>query len=381
MIVQGNKDLLNNELAVILNSSQSKTPCGNDPWIKKTSETIPHLVTSGYTIITSTGISTWELAIHLVNKSGGNQIIISPIYDDQDGEAVFARTIVDFHLDPQKAAMIFIKPDEEARYPKDNWLKRDRAAISLAKIMMPVSIRPGGKLQALISDDANSLKCINDFRINYEKPLVGPAHYEIGNISGFAKWNYLTHWTKTCHGPWPGENKANYYKKLLSSGNRYPHQALDTLENIITDGKIRASSNKMREGRYAIGFTEANPSQALTKLMCWRSKYVNWNFEPYGVAIDKETAKALGIRPVIYGNESDYKMLSADDKPFFQSRGRADVDWSSEREWRHIGDIDLTEIASNHLIFLAFRQREALLLRNIISGQVLSLGSSTETSR
>jgi hypothetical protein len=131
----------------------------------------------------------------------------------------------------------------------------------------------------------------------------------------------------------------------------------------------------MREGRSAIGFTEANPSQALTQLMRWRPKYVNWNFEPYGIAIEKETAISLGIRPVIYGNDGDYKALSDTDKPYFQSLGRVDVDWSREQEWRHIGDISLDEIPRDRLIFLAFRQREALLLRNITSGQVLSLES------
>ncbi len=375
MIIQGNKDLISNELAVVLNSSQSKTPCGNDSWVRKTSETIPELVKTGYTIITSAGLSTWELTIHLVNKSGGNQVIISPIYDNQNGETVFAETLAEFRLEPHKTAMIFIKPDEDARYPKDTWQKRDQAAIELASRVVPVSIRPGGKLESIISVEEVCRKCLNDFKIEYQKPLAGPAHYEFNIISDFENWNYLTHWTKTCHGPWPGESKADFYEKLLSSGDNYPHQAFDTLGNIIRDGKIRSSSNKMREGRFAIGFTEANPSQALTKLMRWRPKYVNWNFEPYGIAIEKETAISLGIRPVIYGNDADYKALSDIDKPYFQSLGRVDVDWSREQEWRYIGDISLDEIPRDRLIFLAFRQREALLLRNITSGQVLSLES------
>ena len=118
----------------------------------------------------------------------------------------------------------------------------------------------------------------------------------------------------------------------------------------------------MREGRKAIGFTEANPYQVIRCLMRWRPKYVNWNFEPYGVAIEKECAKSLGIRPVIYGMEPDYKSLPKQDKPYFQSLGTANVDWSQECEWRLAGDFDLKKVPADRILFLAWREQEALLL-------------------
>jgi hypothetical protein len=78
MIVQGNRDLLKAKLAVILNSSQSKTPCGNDSWIAATSKAVAELVESRYTLITSIELMTWELAVYLVSKNDGSQILVSP---------------------------------------------------------------------------------------------------------------------------------------------------------------------------------------------------------------------------------------------------------------------------------------------------------------
>lgn len=353
---------MESKLAVILNSSQSKTPCANDTWIKQTALAIPQLINSGYTLITSTGISPWELMVYLISVSGGNQIIIYVVFDGENIETVFERVTRDFNLDSQKTAMIFIKRDVRGRSPKESWIERDRSAISLAQKIIPISIRPGGRLQNLISDNEVKPKVVSDFQIEYQKSLVSPRHYDISRIVDFHDLSYLTHWTKTCHGPWPGEARANYYQSLLSSMERYPHQAFDTLKNIITEGKIRASANKMREGRRAIGFTEADPVKAIKSLMRWRPKYVNWNFEPYGVAIEKEYAISLGIRPVIYGREPDYKSLSEQDKPYFQSLGKANVDWSREREWRFVGDLDLKKVLTDRILFLAWREQEALLL-------------------
>jgi hypothetical protein len=362
MFVLGNKDLLERKSAVVLNSSQSKTPCGNDAWIKHTAWAIPQLINSGYTLITSTGISTWELAVYLISVSGGNQIIICTVFDGENIENVFERITRDFNLDSQKTAMIFIKHDGRAKSPKESWIERDKAAISLAQKIVPISIRPGGRLQSFLLEDDVKTKAINDFQIEYQKPLVGPRHYDISRVIDFPDWNYLTHWTKTCHSHWPGELRASYYQRLLSSGDSFPNQALNTLNNIISEGKIRASANKMREGRKAIGFTEVNPFQAIKSLMRWRPKHVNWNFEPYGVAIEKDYAISLGIRPVIYGSEPDYKSLSEQDKPYFQSLGKANVDWSREREWRYIGDFDLKKVPTDRILFLAWREQEALLL-------------------
>jgi hypothetical protein len=373
MIVLGNKELLNEKLAAVLNSSQSKTPCGNDPWVINTVKAVSELLTAGYTIISSTGLTTWELVIHITGRSGGCQVILSPEFDDRGGEQIFQGVLSSFDLSPTRTAMLFIKPETDKRSPKENWLKRDRAIISLAQKVVPSAIPPGGRLMELIALEEFRNKISDDNKIKYEKSIVRPPHYDLSGFRKISKsWDYLTHWTKTCHGPWPGQKAGEYYASVLRSGNEYEGNAFNTLINIIKEGKIRASAEKIREGRKAIGFTDAPPESALG-LLRWCPRQVNWNFEPFGVVIEKVFAQNLGIRPVTYGTDKDYRNLAEAEKPYFQSVGKADVDWSREREWRKIGDLDLSVFPEEKIKYLVWNENDAKKIRGICRNEVVAL--------
>jgi len=375
MIVQGNRDLLNGKLAVILNSSQSKMPCGNDPWVATTSTAVADLIESGYTIITSIGLITWELAVYLVARNDGNQIVVSPHCDNENGRIIFQSTVDEFGLDDDRTAMVFVAPETSLRKPKATWLKRDKAAITLANLLVPVSIRPGGRLENLLKTPGDERGILSKYQIEYKKPIVRPPRYGDKPISfNIENWNYITHWTRTQHGPWLGQTKRDFYRQLIKSENEYPNSAFDALINIAEEGIIRASSKKIRDSLEVVGFTESNPREVLSQ-MRWLPKRVSWNFEPYGIAIRKRAASGIGIRPVIYGYPEDYMRLPNPDKPYFQSRGQRDVDWSVEREWRHIGDLDLSKIPPEDLTFLIWRKEEADHLRKITASKVLVLSA------
>lgn len=375
MIVQGNKDLLGDKLAVVLNSSQSKTPCGNDSWVAATSMAVADLVESSHTIITSIGLITWELVTYLVAKNNGNQIVVSPYCDDENGKIIFQTTVDEFGLDDDRSAMVFIAPETNLRKPKTTWLKRDKAAITLANVLVPISIRPGGKLENLLTTLGDDREILPKYQIEYKKPIVRPPHYAREAIlCNYESWDYITHWTRTQHGPWPGQTKRDFYRQLIESENEYPNSSFNTLRNIAEEGIIRASSKKIRDALEVVGFTESDPLKVLSQ-MRWLPKRINWNFEPYGVAIHKKAASNIGIRPVLYGYSDDYERLANPDKPYFQSRGQKDVDWSMEREWRHIGDLDLSKIPPEDLTFLIWRKGEADLLRKITASEVLALST------
>ena len=373
MIVQGNRDLLTGKLAVILNSSQSKTPCGNDSWVAATSTAVADLVKSGYTIITSIGLTTWELAAYLVSKNDGDQIMVSPYCDDENGRIIFRNTIDEFGLDDDRTAMVFVAPEPDSRKPKATWLKRDKAAITLASVLVPVSIRPSGRLENLLKKPGDGRETLSKYQVDYKKPIVSPPRYRDKRIAfNLENWNHITHWTRTRHGPWPGQTKRDYYRQLIESENEYPNNAFNALMNMAEEGIIRASSKKIRDSLEVVGFTESNPREVLGQ-MRWLPKRVNWNFEPYGIAIRKRAASKIGIKPVIYGYPDDYELLPDPDKPYFQSRGQRDVDWSMEREWRNIGDLDLSKIPPEDLTYLTWRKGESGLLRKITASEVLVL--------
>ena len=357
MRILGNKKLIENKLAVILNSSQSKTPCGNDAWIKDSIMAVKSLIDSGYTIVTSLYLNTWELQVYLVSHYGGSQVIISPTTDTDLGYNIFYKTIKDFQLDQDNTAMVFVNPDSKSNKPKSNWNKRDLAAEQMANLLVPVSIRPGGKLEKLISDSEKEIN--SDFKIDYAKPLVTPAKYNFKNaVYPKGDWDYVTHWTRTHHGPWPGESKHDFYSRLVTSGSEYPNNAFNCLRNMIQKRVIYASSKRIRKAIRCVGFSDLAP-ELMLKWMRWLPKRVGWNFEPYGIAIKKSAAERAGIKSVIYGDDHLYENLSENDKPYFQSKGKKEVDWSEENEWRKIGDLDLSKIPDGDMSLLVWHKAEA----------------------
>jgi len=377
MIIQGNKRLLDSRLAVILNSSQSKTPCGHDNWITNSASAIANLTKSKHTLVTSTGLNTWELLIHLAAINGGNQVIISPEYDEKEGRNIFEKTLADFDLDPEKASMVFVKPDSKKSKPKGNWLNRDRAALEIAQKIVSISIRPGGKMQKLIKEYESSKEIDTRWQAPYEKPIhKAPKYDKCQCREDWGNWDYVVHWTKTCHGPWPNQKSSEYYQSLINSGSNYPNNARNTLINIINCGKILASARHIREKRNVIGLSEVQPAQ-LIKDIRWSPKDTNYNFEPYGIGISKSKAIELGIRPVIYGQADDYKAMSDADKPYFQNRGEKNVDWSYEKEWRHPGDMDLTKLSPEQLIYVVWNSEDEQLLRNHALFEVIPISKKS----
>ena len=371
MRVLGNKWLLDNKLAAVFNSSQSKTPCGNDSWVEGSIAAVKNLIDLGYTIVTSLYLNTYELLVFLVSEYGGSQVIVSPVAGEDLGYNVYYKTVDQFRLDREKTAMVFVNPETESKNPKSAWFKRDLAVAQMADLLMPVSIRPGGKLEKLMSETKKDID--SDFRIDYARPLAKPPKYDFGKaVYPEGGWDYITHWTRTHQGPWPGESKHDFYGRLLNSGSEYPNNAFNTLKNMIKKKKIYASSKRIRKSIRCIGFSDRDP-ESMLKWMRWLPKRVGWNFEPYGIAIKKEAAVKVGIRQAIYGDDELYEKLPENDKPYFQSKGMKNVDWSEENEWRKIGDLALIDIPGKDLAFIVWKKNEALELSNSIDTKIISL--------
>jgi hypothetical protein len=372
MLVLGNENLLNEKLAVILNSSQSKTPCGCDSWLERTESAIHKIINDGYVIISSVGTTTWEIIAHLVGVNSGRQVLLSPVSAAGHEDTFLANVLHDFNLDPDNTAVVLPESEPRGRSPKKNWPIRDTMATAMAQAIYPISIRPNGKLDRLLKTLPDPCKINRSYQTEYAPPQYHAKRYDIGSFSPKVEnWNYVTHWTKTRHGPWPNERRVDFYGRLLKSGREYPNNAFNTLRRIISDRKIRASSEKIRDSYSVIGFTDSSPDDALRTLR-WCPRRVNWNFEPYGIAINKEAAKKIGMKPVIYGTVAEYKKFSDSARPFFQNRGGENVDWGRECEWRHIGDIDLSLLGADHIIYLVWTESEARIVRSITASRVIA---------
>jgi hypothetical protein len=361
---QGNFALNSSPLAVILNSRQGKMPCGQDRWVINTIQAAKYAAENGLTVITSVGLNTWEMAIWACSQAGARQTIICPTESDDDRRQHIDKITADFNLIPEKTGWLFYQTTPKARSSKTDWPRRDKLAIETAGVLIPVSLRPGGNLERMV-DNSRGKNIITDFKTKYEAQSAHrhdhPNPENISQTITDLQWDYICHWTRANHGPWPEQLRAEYYKSIAES-NHYPNSGLAALVNIIRGKRICGSSENIRENNSAIAFSSLHPKEML-HLMTWRKRYVRYNFEPYGIAISRKMAASIGMRPVIYGPASLYKRLADSDKPFFQNEGGKGGDWRPENEWRYPGDLDLSQIPTDELLVIVRHHAEIEALR------------------
>lgn len=325
-----------------------------------TKAAVESLRDTGEVLLTSVGLNTWELTLHLANLAGVPQIVILP--DGPDIPARIKGIKEDFCLAEEKVSFLLLDLSKLKKSTGQKWWwpARDAVAVELADRIMPVSLRKGSKLAALLEAVTGSDKVVDDSfrcphkgggdRVSYkfDRARLNPVF-----ASG---WPYVTHWTRSAQGPLPGERSCDFYSDLLAA-DRYPRAAIDVLSRIVVEQKLRASGRFLREGRRAVAFTSQNPIDAID-LMRWRRRYVYYNFEPFGIAIEKSVAREIGIRPVIYGPASKYDKLEPADRPYFQNQGIGDADWLEEYELRCLGDVDLGSLPSDAVRLIVYGKQD-----------------------
>ncbi|MHB8969855.1 MAG: hypothetical protein ACYC3X_08685 [Pirellulaceae bacterium] len=160
------------------------------------------------------------------------------------------------------------------------------------------------------------------------------------------RMDYLSHCTRGADGPWPDQSRTDYLDSLLLCGPDATHSALATLARLVRQRRLLATGRAIRGATPVVCFT-AVAIAAIGKLRTFRAHRTRWDFEPYGISIAKEWLIERGARPVAYGDEAVWKQLAESQRPYFQRRwsGRDQaIDWSVEREWRHLGTLSLAEL-------------------------------------
>ncbi len=371
------ENILQARKCVLLNSRQSKRPSRRDKWIQATKEAVEHFA-DDCVFLTSIGMNTWELALHLVNECGGRQIIVIPAEDGINPANVIDSVNLDFKLDPARVGFVFFNPSKSIkRSRKSCWLERDRIIVDLADTIVPVSVRSGGNLESIIAAAAveHDKHVEARFAVEY-RPAADRVTYNLNQkyinprFAG-SVWDYVTHWTRSSHTPYAGESSLAYYHDIINS-DRYPRTASDTLARIVSERRIRASSRFIRGGYEVVSFTSLNPINAV-KLMRWRRRYVYYSFEPYGIAIARSYVARISIKPVIYGDSQLYEQLSDEERPFFQNRGSGNADWRPEAEFRHLGDLSLGRVPADQVKLIVYRPADAERFADLCPYEVIPL--------
>lgn len=162
-------------------------------------------------------------------------------------------------------------------------------------------------------------------------------------------WLHLTHCTRAQSGPWPGQTEDAFYGELLRGDFCSPRTAMTSLTRIVREKLLRAQGRGIRGGSPVVCFSEV-PLLHLLTMRTFQAHRGRWDFEPYGICIRRDWLEKRGCKPVLYGTDQDWEKLPPADRPYFQrstttsSRQSRELDWTKEREWRHVGDIDLDHL-------------------------------------
>ncbi len=345
---------LDRPFSLVLNSRQNKMPRGSELWVQKSMEAARYIAEKGHTALTSMGMHPWNLCVWAVSAVGGAQIIVLPKYDGDDFEVTIDNLILDYNLNPDKTGFLLFPTNTSSAKPKAAWRERDQMIIEMADRIYPVAVRPAGNMAGHVeSAVAGGKTVIRDFQCEYNPAKPERLHkFDVRTVAEkfpAEKWDYLTHWTHSFTGPWLDETSADYYSAVANSGSAYSRSALASLKRIISEKRIFAGDDHARRGERFVSFTELPPSQAV-ELMKWKPRQMRYSFEPYGIAIRKEAAVAVGIRKVIYGDGKAYRSLPDFEKPYFQMIGKSD--WSREAEWRRLSDVPFEKIDRGDMLII-----------------------------
>ncbi len=273
----------------------------------------------------------------------------------------------------------------------------DRELLDAAETVLVLGVRAGGNLHQLLTERLTQRRSVELVDLpelqplsvreallplgaslwspdpDSELPLKSPSAVEAltpvndGNRSsrhiceivpfpGRDDWTLLTHTTRSCPSPWPRQTLDDYLDSLLDGRPDADHSAVAALARLIGERRLIASGRTIRGGHRVVSFT-AVPLLDLPPLHRFRSHRGRWDFEPFGLSVRREWLQQRGARPVVYGSETTWVDLADDERPYFQlaKRSKSDnaIDWTVEREWRHEGDLDLTDLsAGDALVFV-----------------------------
>ena len=358
----GNIELLKEPRAAIFNSRQGKTPDSSSTWLNSTIELTKLLVDHKASVISSLGMTTWELVTWQVSASGGSLILVIPDIDEGGISGMTRSVVEDFELEDTRVLFIFpdreVKPDKHYRRlpKKDFWIA------SMADRIYPVSVRPDGNHSKIVELFSIVPGRVSDkFMVDYEKPRGSGFHpEELAKLrsGGEDEWDYLTHWTRTSIEPWPGESKADFYRSFTERSAGFSHDGFNTLCRILRDLTIFGSDKLIRGCFKSVSLTEL-PVWQIAEQIKWRGGLHRWTFEPYGIAVRRDKLENMGSRKVLYGHDYQYRFCREEDKPYFQAYERDSYDWRSEREWRIPGDLDLRKLGAEEVTVIVKSLEEA----------------------
>ena len=189
---------------------------------------------------------------------------------------------------------------------------------------------------------------------------------------------FLYHHTRACPDAWPEQTDEEYWwrwlfrdaadQNLVDVELQSVPDPLQTLLRIATQRRLRASGRLIPGSVPMICFSARPPDQSVAQRQ-FRRHLHRWDYEPFGLAIVKEKLVDLGTQAVHYW-DPDHELQPPSIAPewtqkrFSRHSSGPPLDWSTEREHRLAGDLDLERFSPEQLyLFVSDRQQALELAR------------------
>jgi len=379
---RGERSLLQMPLAAILNSRKPRQTAPDARWLDATGDLVRFAIEKGYGMSSSYGTLPYCVASCLAN--GGPVVAVCPVVLPFMDSPANRKLFLDEYQDLfQVDRTLFLSPFTPGSLPPKaiRYAERDRLVSGLASMLLVADVRPGGNMEAILETAASDGTRVA-VSAHYAKRWQDKIELTVpfgradscsketfsaqesekkrfglqGSFPGAA--DYLFHYTRSCPGPWPGQSMADYCRSLIEGRPESAHTGFDTLVRILKEGLVRGSTRLTRGAKAVVSFTQCDPLR-LQSLIKWRRGLIRWSFEPYGIAIHRETLVKPAAAPVVYGSEDLYERLPDGRKYLFQLQGHGDDDWSREQEWRIEGDLSLADVPDDDLVIIVPQETEA----------------------
>ncbi len=414
VFARGDPSILSLGRLAILSSRGPRRIAMDAPWLMAIKDQFRFAIEDAEVVVSSLGAPGYDIVSCMAARRGIPLVVVCngvlPFMQSAERCAEFFA----YHEGMfRPETTLFLSPFVPGPAPpvEERSAERDRLVAASASFIAAAAIRERGNMHAILASAAEAGVPVTVFdpegldnRFNGNRSLVehssririhrphrngtetearipvarAPAiHSSAGRVLSLGNWPgegyWLTHYTRSCAGPWPGQSHANYYGALIEARENAGHTGFDTLRRILDEGLFRAGDRFTRGRIPVVSFTECLPGE-LADLVEWRRGLIRWSFEPYAVAVKKDTLVNLGAGPVIYGEEDLFDELSEDQRFLFQLQRSGGKTWAAEKEWRVLGDIKLETLPREDVTVIVPTLDEAWIIQDFYHFQVTLAG-------
>lgn len=168
--------------------------------------------------------------------------------------------------------------------------------------------------------------------------------------------DYLSHHTRGNPQQWPEEVEGDFWWRWLTE----PHRSSwpwETLLRIACQQKLRAGRRLIPGQQPVVCFSARCPTETAAQ-RTFRPHLRRWDYEPYGIAIQRVWLEQHGARPVEYIEDAQ-PLHHFQQVRYSNGDEGARVDWSLEQEIRIEGDLDLRTVGPAAMFYFVRTRSEA----------------------